>query len=116
MPIISFARSARLRQTHLFRKVLRSGRKSSGEYLTVYWEPDETEESMRCGFSVSRRVARKAVARNRMKRLLREALKREQNLFPPPEKGRVVIVAHRMPAPMNLDCVQKELKQCLARF
>jgi ribonuclease P protein component len=87
-----FRRESRLRSSQDFQRVRRRGRRQQGQWLTLAYArradaprpPDASEESdgaqvkaapARIGFSVSKRVG-SAVIRNRVKRRLREAIRR----------------------------------------
>jgi ribonuclease P protein component len=78
-----FRRESRLRSAADFQRVRRVGKRRQGKYLTLSFarapqDPDrESAEppSTRVGFSVSKRVG-DAVTRNRVKRRLREAVRR----------------------------------------
>jgi len=64
-------RKFRLRKSTDFRKVLREGRSWAHPLIVLSALPNDLEYS-RFGFSVSRKIG-KAVVRNRVKRLMREA-------------------------------------------
>lgn len=72
-------RNGRLRNSSEFRTVYESGRRYDGQLMTVFVVPNK-QESHRLGITSSRKVARRAVARNRSKRLLRETF-RQSNLM-----------------------------------
>lgn len=63
----------RLTRSAEFERVYRQGRSCSNRYLVLYSFPNPAAREPRVGFSVSRRVGG-AVERNRIKRLLREAV------------------------------------------
>ena len=66
-------RRYRLTRSHDFDAVYRRGRSVSTRFLVLYWFPrEETDEDPRLGLAVPKRVGT-AVARNRVKRRLREA-------------------------------------------
>lgn len=65
----------RLTRSRDFARVRRSGRSSGSPLLAVYVLPARTPE-LRIGFSVSKRVG-KATVRNRVKRLMREAVRHQ---------------------------------------
>lgn len=67
-------RRQRLSRSRDFDAVYRHGRSASTRYLTVHWfpRPDDPEGPARLGLAVPRAVGN-SVARNRVKRQLREA-------------------------------------------
>jgi ribonuclease P protein component len=64
-------RQNRLSRSRDFDAVYRHGRSVSSRFLVLYWFPQEEPSEPRFGFSVPRAVGN-AVARNRIKRQLRE--------------------------------------------
>ncbi|HEX8917887.1 MAG TPA: ribonuclease P protein component [Chloroflexota bacterium] len=68
-------REHRLTRSRDFVRVRRRGRSVGSGLATLYIVPAEND-TVRVGFSVSKRVG-KAVIRNRVKRLLREAVRRQ---------------------------------------
>ncbi|MGH2843294.1 MAG: ribonuclease P protein component [Solirubrobacteraceae bacterium] len=74
-------RRGRLSSSADFDRVMRSGRSHAGRELVLYVFPRGGEEPPRLGLSVSRKVGG-AVARNGVKRLLREAFATEAERLP----------------------------------
>jgi ribonuclease P protein component len=86
-------RRNRLSRSKDFDAVYRKGRSASGRYLVLHWfERDgDTDGEPRLGLAVPRSVG-SAVARNRVKRLLREAWR---ELLPSVPPGRDYVLAAR---------------------
>lgn len=79
----------RIKKAREFREVLAKGRKVEGEYLRFYFYAKEQSANGRLGVSVRRNLG-SAVARNRSKRLVKEAFRLHGSQLPP---GADLIVA-----------------------
>jgi len=71
-----FPRTRRVRKSSEFRELVRVGRKSQDRLFSVYALANGFDHG-RLGITVSRRVSARAVDRNRIKRLIREAYRHE---------------------------------------
>jgi ribonuclease P protein component len=77
-------RRHRLSRSRDFDAVYRHGRSVSTRFLTLYWFPrDGADDGARLGLSVPKRAVAGAVARNRIKRRLRELWRARLEAVPP---------------------------------
>lgn len=90
-----FGRAQRVRSPRDFQRVRRQGRSVSGQLMTLgYALREQRDAPTRAGFSASKRVGG-AVVRNRLKRRLREALRR---LLPALASGWDLVLTARVAA------------------
>ncbi len=87
-PRARFPRSARVRSRAEYTRVFEGGRRIGDALLGLHWLPGEGPA--RLGQAVSRKVDRRAVGRNRIKRILRETTR---CLLPHLAGGDYVVVA-----------------------
>jgi len=73
-----FGRDYRLLSQTDFSRVFQDPRKSTDRWLTVLASPNRFERP-RLGLAISRKNARRAVQRNRIKRVMRESFRLNQN-------------------------------------
>lgn len=71
----------RLKKNKDFRSVLSKSQKVSQAYLLAVYQTNDRPNA-RLGVAVSKRVAKLAVARNRIKRVIRESFRLSQNQLP----------------------------------
>jgi len=64
-----------------YKKVFARPVRSSDRYFTVLARRDEKQELARLGLAVAKKHVRRAVDRNRIKRLVRESFRRQQDLL-----------------------------------
>ncbi len=89
---LSFPRAARIRARADFARVFEQARRTSDPMLSLHWLAGDMPA--RLGLAVSRKVDRRAVVRNRIKRALREAFRHWRTQL---AAGEYVVVA-RPPA------------------
>ena len=73
-----------------FDKIFKTGQTVSGNYVSIFYL---SADSRKIGFAVSKKV-KKAVIRNRYKRLLREIYRLNKDKFP--EKSHIILLAKGM--------------------
>ena len=71
---MALKRELRLRKSREFQRVRQQGQSITSRLLILAWMPNELAR-LRIGFVVSKRVSKQAVERNRIKRLLSEAIR-----------------------------------------
>ena len=99
----------RIKDPKDFRRAFDRKRSASDEFLIVYGV-ENGRDYARLGMSVARKRVRKAVARNRLKRLLREAFRLGKAELPP---GVDLVIVPRGPA-LTFDQARRSLPE-LAR-
>ncbi|RXT08897.1 ribonuclease P protein component [Ammoniphilus sp. CFH 90114] len=102
----------RLRDQNEFQKVFQQGKSAANRQFVVYMLPKEGQEQIRIGISVSKKIG-KAVVRNRVKRLIREASR-----LVLPEitwRGDLVIIARTPVAEMEFHELSASLNHCLRK-
>jgi len=78
---VALNRALRLRKNSDFQRVRQQGRSITSRLLILAWAPNEVGR-LRVGFVVSKRISKLAVERNRVKRLLSEAVRRHLSELP----------------------------------
>jgi ribonuclease P protein component len=79
---VALKRAVRLRKSGDFQQVRQQGRSISSRLLVLAWSPNDVAR-LRIGFIVSKRISKRAVERNRLKRLLGEAVRVFLPALPP---------------------------------
>lgn len=107
----TFSRSERLRKSSDFDRVYSSGKRSTSSTLTVIFDVSPAGAT-RVGLSVGRRIG-KAVVRNRVKRLLREAFRLNKNRV---KKGHdIILVARKGVEELNFREVEAQVMDLFGR-
>jgi ribonuclease P protein component len=105
-PNAQFPRSARLLLSRDFQRVFNQKTNVVGKYMVV-WLGEGNATSLRLGVIASKRTFRRAVDRNRAKRLLREAFRLNRSRVE--GSGDLVIIARRRILDVKCQAVEKEL-------
>lgn len=105
-----FPQTDRLKRPQQFRHVFEGGRKQVGRYFVVFARPTEAARP-RLGLAVSRKVGN-AIARNRLKRLVREEFRRHWGS----QAQDVVVVARTAAARARRDALVDDLHRLWQRI
>lgn len=77
----SFTRDLRLTKAEHFSRVFAGSRRFSNRYITVLARPNDLKHP-RLGFAISKKCAKRAVDRNRLKRIMRETFRHSTTTLP----------------------------------
>ena len=78
---LCFTAQHRLKHGRDFDRVFRQGKRQAGRYVCLHIAKN-TEDRLRIGLTVSKKVDKRAVRRNLIKRRLREIFRNNMELFP----------------------------------
>jgi len=105
-------RSHRLRKNEHFQAVFQRGTSAANKQFVLYSARQEGQAAFRAGISVSKKIGN-AVIRNRVKRLIREAVARLEYAIP---KGvDLVIIARPGVESMSLENIEQSLLHVMKR-
>ena len=105
MRLHNFKKSKRLLNSGQYKSVLRKGKKLFNPLFLLFILPNNQTQP-RLGITVSKKVSKRAVDRNRIKRQVREYFRLNQNLV---SNFDVVLIANPAAAKMNNKALQKAL-------
>lgn len=105
-------RTARLRDSRDFQRVNRTGSRRASAHFMVVMASAREKSAPHLGLAVSRRVGN-AVARNRVKRRVREWFRRRRATLPPGTDW--VVIAREGAAALDACSVERELAELVTR-
>lgn len=105
-------RALRLRKSSEFQRVRQQGHSITSRLLILAWVPNEVGK-LRIGFVVSKRISKLAVERNRVKRLLSEAIR--GHLSELPTGWDIVLSARNHSTLADLHTFEKDIVSLLRR-
>lgn len=105
-------RSHRLKKNEQFQEVFQKGTSAANRQFVVYWKKQEGQAAFRAGISVSKKIG-KAVTRNRVKRLIKEAIASMEAGIP--DGIDLVIIARPGLEEMEYDALRSSLQHVLKR-
>lgn len=112
VPPSDFPPSARLRVSAEFQAVFKAGRRLSSPQLRLFAHVRAEAKAPRLGVAVSKKVDKRAVGRNRIKRVARETFRRERHQLPP---GDYVLIAQPGASALSSDELRAQWLQLLER-
>lgn len=107
---LAFPRSARVRTQADYARVFEQSRRCADPLLSLHWLAGG--QPARLGLAVSRKVDKRAVGRNRIKRQLREQFRQLRSQLPP---GDYVIVARPPASAANAEQLRSTFIRVLVR-
>lgn len=102
----------RLRDRRDFRRVFKHGKSVANRHFVVY-KKSKRISGVRIGISVSKKVAKHAVDRNRMKRLIKEVLRQWIEQLPP--DCDLVIIARGSSVHLGYKQVEQSLRHLFSK-
>ena len=112
VPPADFPPSARLRVSAEFQAVFKAGRRLSSPQLRLFAHVRAEATAPRLGVAVSKKVDKRAVGRNRIKRIARDTFRRERHQLPP---GDYVLIAQPGAAALDNPALRAQWLQLLER-
>jgi len=109
---VALNRASRLRKSSEFQRVRQQGRSITSRLLILAWTPNDVAQ-LRIGFVVSKRISKRAVDRNHLKRLFGEALR---PLLPEVNPGWDLVLSARKDAlTADLHTLEQDIPALLRR-
>jgi len=109
---VALNRALRLRKSSEFQRVRQQGRSITSRLLILAWTPNDVAQ-LRIGFVISKRISKRAVDRNYLKRLFGEAIR---PLLPELAPGWDIVISARKDAlTADLHMLEQDIPALLRR-
>lgn len=116
----TFSKLEKLKKKNLIAELFASGKSTSVFPLKmIYFESDhDSPYKIQAGVSVSKRNVRKAVDRNRIKRLVRESYRKNKYLIYDNEdtKKHIIMFIYQANKEISYDIMELKMKQLIHKF
>ncbi|MGA1862164.1 ribonuclease P protein component [Deferribacter thermophilus] len=107
----TFKKDERLRKQREFENVFENGRWVNGKYVDICFALDQ---SRKVGFIVSKKISKKAVIRNKVKRRLREIFR--LNKYDLPDTVNLIIVAKKGVEKVSFSDLEDEVRKLFKKI
>ena len=105
-PAFGYPRTASLRQPAEFTALRRQGKRMAARFFQTQYRLTESADA-RLGMAVSKRVSKRAVVRNRIRRLIRESFRLNRAKLPPCD---VLLIAQTTAAAQTSNDLRADLE------
>jgi len=110
---LGYPRTASLRQPADFIALRRQGKRIAGKYFQAQYRIDDAIPAARLGMAVSRRVSKRAVVRNRIRRTIRESFRLHRPLLPHCD---VLLIANTIAAQQTNKALRDDIEAMWSRL
>lgn len=108
-----FPRAARLLTGGDYRYVFQDAQRVRGRHLTLLYRPRQEAGPARLGLAIGKRHVRRAVRRNRIKRVAREAFRQRRGDLPAVD---IIILARGGAGEVETEALRREIDHLLDRI
>lgn len=108
---MALKKSYRIKKENEFQSVYASKNSVANRYFVIYQVPKVGQAHYRVGVSVGKKVSKRAVDRNRLKRYITQVLYQQQNQFP--MEIDLIVIARQKTRDLDFSGVEKNLIHCL---
>jgi len=108
-----YPRTAALRQPADFTALRRQGKRLAARFFQAQYRINEAAPAARLGMAVSRRVSKRAVVRNRIRRIIRESFRLHRALLPACD---VLVIANTIAAQQSNQDLRGDIEAVWARL